>query len=90
MFRLAARVIGMSHSALGAFYRRIKARQGPQVANMATARKLAILVYRAIRTGTPIQQMTDKDYERNYTQYRTKLVLKQAKAIGLTLIPNHT
>ncbi|NIV29507.1 MAG: transposase, partial [Anaerolineae bacterium] len=43
--RLSAQAAGRSDSALGAFYRRMKARHGAPVANVATAHKLARIVY---------------------------------------------
>lgn len=38
-----------SDSAMGAFYRRIKAKHGPAKAITATARKIACLIYRVLR-----------------------------------------
>jgi len=49
--RLAAQSLHRSQSALGAFYRRIKARLGPQKATTATANKLAKLIYLSLTTG---------------------------------------
>ena len=45
-FRLAAASLGRTQTALGAFYRRLAARTGKPQAATATARKLAVLVYR--------------------------------------------
>jgi len=47
IFRLAVTSRGRTQTALGAFYRRLAARIGKPQAVTATARKLAILVYRA-------------------------------------------
>jgi hypothetical protein len=44
-FRLAAQAVSRSHSALGAFYRRIAARAGAPKAITATAHKIARLAY---------------------------------------------
>jgi hypothetical protein len=42
-------VLGRTSTALGAYYRRIAYRVGKPKAITATARKLAILVYRALK-----------------------------------------
>lgn len=49
--RLAAVTIGRTNTALGAFYRRLSARIGKAKAVTATARKIAILLYNAMRFG---------------------------------------
>lgn len=49
--RLAATTIGKSDTALGAFYRRLAGRIGKQKAVTATARKIAVLFYSALRFG---------------------------------------
>ena len=46
--RLAAMSVGRTQTALGAFYRRLAYRVGKAKAITATARKLAILVYRTL------------------------------------------
>jgi transposase len=43
-FRIAAQSLSRSQSALGAFYRRMRAKHGPAKANVATAHKLARIV----------------------------------------------
>ena len=47
--RMAAMTLGRTQTALGAFYRRLAAHLGKPQAITATARKLAILVYRALK-----------------------------------------
>ncbi len=49
IFRLAAMNLGRTQTALGAFYRRVAFRIGKAKAITATARKLAVLVYRVSR-----------------------------------------
>ncbi len=49
IFRLAAMNLGRTQTALGAFYRRLAYRVGKAKAITATARKLAILVYRTLK-----------------------------------------
>ena len=49
VLRMTAMSLGRTQTALGAFYRRLAARIGKPQAITATARKLAILIYRALR-----------------------------------------
>ncbi|HUL11493.1 MAG TPA: transposase [Methylococcaceae bacterium] len=51
LLRLAAVSVGKTSTALGAFYRRLAARIGKAKAVTATARKLAVLFYNALRYG---------------------------------------
>jgi hypothetical protein len=51
ILRLAALSLGRTQTALGAFYRRLAYRVGKAKAITATARKLAILVYRSLKEG---------------------------------------
>jgi len=85
--RLAAQALERSKSALGAFYRRLKGRLGPQKAITATAHKLARLIYRCL---TQKIQYVDPgpDYllERNREKYLRNLH-QRAKALGMTLVP---
>jgi transposase len=53
--RLVATSVGRTDTALGAFYRRLAARVGKAKALTATARKTAILFYRAMRYGMHYQ-----------------------------------
>jgi len=51
LLRLAAVTVGRTDTALGAFYRRLSARIGKAKAITATARKIAVLSYNAVRHG---------------------------------------
>lgn len=51
LLRLAATAVGRTETALGAFYRRLSARVGKAEAVTATARKIAVLFYNALRHG---------------------------------------
>jgi hypothetical protein len=51
LLRLAAISVGRTDTALGAFYRRLAARIGKAKAVTATARKIAVLFYNALRYG---------------------------------------
>src|SRR6187397_3063050 len=51
LLRLAAVAVGRTDTALGAFYRRLSSRIGKAKAVTATARKVAVLFYNAVRHG---------------------------------------
>ncbi|WP_206196699.1 hypothetical protein [Zooshikella ganghwensis] len=62
--RLAATTVGRSNTALGAFYRRLSARIGKAKAVTATARKIAILFYNAMKYGMQYQDSGADLYEK--------------------------
>jgi hypothetical protein len=85
--RLAAWNLLRSQSALGANFRRLRARLGAPKAITAMAHKLARLVYRLLKFGT---QYVDKGmayYEMKYRQNRINWIMKQAEALNLQLVP---
>jgi transposase len=61
--RLAAQGVANSHSALGAYDRRMRARLGAPKAMTATAHKLARLVYSMLRYGTAYVDAGQQAYE---------------------------
>lgn len=88
IFRQAAQVIGKSKNlALGAFYRRIKAKAGPQVANVATARKLAVLYYNLMKNGNAYVEIGMQRYEQQHQDRTLKYLERKARSFGLSLTP---
>jgi len=85
--RLAARSLHHSQSALGAFFRRMKARLGTPKAITATAHKLARLVYSLLKHGSAYVQQGLENYEAQYHERKVTTMAKQAKALGYTLVP---
>jgi transposase len=83
--RLAARNLQRSHSALGAFFRRIAARRGVPKAITATAYKLARIVYAMLKHGMPYAQKNMDAYEAEYQQRQVRLLHKKAKELGFAL-----
>jgi len=84
--RLAARSLYQSKSALGAFFRRLKARLGTPKAITASAHKLARLIYRMLRFGT---EYVDQGQDYNEQRYRARVVstlTRRAAALGYTLV----
>jgi transposase len=84
---LAAVTVGRTDTALGAFYRRLSSRIGKAKAVTATARKIAVLFYNAVRYGMEYVDPGASSYE---TRYRTRVVNnlhRRAKAFGFVLQP---
>lgn len=84
--RMAAQALARSQTALGAFYRRLKAKHGPAKANVATAHKLARIIYAMLKERTPYVEL-GADY---YTQQQQASLLRyldrKAKALGMMLV----
>lgn len=85
--RLAAVAIGRIDTALGAFYRRLSARIGKAKAVTATARKIAILFYNAMRFGMTYQDPGVDHYEQKYRERVVKGLHRRAAEFGFTLQP---
>jgi hypothetical protein len=90
ILRMAAMSLGRTETALGAFYRRLAYRVGKAKAITATARKLAILVYRTLKDGLVYQDPGAAAYD---AQHRTRVIrrLRQRAAnLGFTLVDHDT
>ena len=88
LFKLAVQGVAKSkNTALGGFYRRIKSKHGPLVANKATARKLAVMYYNIMTKGIDYVEEGIKKYQKTYEQQRLKYLMKQASSFNLKLIP---
>jgi len=72
--------------ALGGFYRRIRGRRGGQVANIAAARKLAVLFYNTLRFGWNYVEQGLAEYEKRYKEQSIKRLRAAAKQLGLQLV----
>jgi transposase len=86
LLRIAAVNIGRTHTALGAFYRRLAARVGKAKAVTATARKLAVLFYNALRFGVTYADPGTAYYEERYRHRVIHNLQRRAKALGFTLV----
>ena len=87
--RLAARGLANSKSALGAFYRRLRARIGAPKANTAAAYKLAKLIYRMLKTRRPYHDLGQAAYDQRFRQRRLRSVSRMAKDLGFQLVPDN-
>jgi transposase len=85
--RMAAFSLSHSHSALGAFYRRMRAKLGAPKAITAVAHKLAVLVYRLLRHGSEYVEIGEVVYEQRYQERRLKALQRNANALGFELVP---
>lgn len=90
ILRVAVMSLIRSQTALGAFYRRLAVRIGKPKAITATARKLAILVYRTL-TGSIVYQDPGADTY-NTTQRRRVLrrLHQRANRLGFALVNQET
>ena len=85
--RLAASCLHHSDSALGAFFRRLKARLGAPKAITATAHKLARLVYSMLKHGSAYVAQGMDEYERRYRERVVKGLARRATELGYSLVP---
>jgi transposase len=86
-FRQAAHSVTRSHSSIGAYYRAMRARFGPKQAIVATAHKIARIVYHLLKTGEPYREESDVEYERKRQQREIKHLARRAHKLGYTLAP---
>ena len=86
ILRLAAMSLGRTETALGAFYRRLAYRVGKAKAITATARKLAILVYRTLKDGLVYQDPGAAAYDAHHRTRVLRRLRQRATALGFTLV----
>ena len=87
IFRLAAYALARSQTALGAFYRCLKARLGPAKALTATAHTLAKIVYNMLTYGKAYVDRGGEYYEQQYRARVIKNLTRRAKQLGFELVP---
>jgi transposase len=85
LLRLAAVAVGRTETALGAFYRRLSARIGKAKAVTATARKIAVLFYNALRNGMDYVDPGASYYDARYRERAISNLHRRAKAFGFVL-----
>lgn len=87
VFRMAAFALAKSSSALGAFFRRMRARLGAPKAITATAHKIARLFYTMIRFGKDYEDTGASYYEEQYRARIIKSMQYKAQQLGFSLVP---
>jgi len=86
VFRKAVIGVINSKSSLGAFYKRLSGRIGKLQANVATARKIAILYYRMIVHGQDYVDIGEKAYKDKQEERKKYIFLKKAKEMKFQVI----
>lgn len=87
LLRLVAVTVGRTETALGAFYRRLSTRVGK--AKAVTARKIAVLFYKALRHGMRYADPGASYYEERYRQRVLANFERRAKSFGYVLQEAH-
>jgi transposase len=85
--RMAAQGCHGAQNALGAFYRRIRARAGGSKAIVATARKIAERVYRLLKYGQEYVRQSEQAYEAAHQERVRAALAKKAASLGYQLVP---
>ena len=83
--RLAAWSLVRSHSYLGAYLRRQRARLGAPKAITATAHKLARILYNLLRYGLAYMQQEEAAYAEQVRQRQERQLQRRAKELGYAL-----
>src|SRR5215469_13342780 len=81
--RMSANSLRLSHSYLGAQFRRLRSRLGPPVATKAMAAKLARLVYNILRHGMKYVDKGAEVYESQHRQHQINFLKRKAAMLGL-------
>ena len=90
ILRLAAMSLGRTQTALGAFYRRFAYRVGKAKAITATARKLAILVYRTLKGELVYQDPGAATYDAQHRERVLRRLRQRAADLGFALVNRET
>jgi len=90
ILRVAAMTLGRGDTALGAFYRRLAARVGKAKAITATARKLAIHVYYALKGDRPYVDPGAAAYDARFREQTLRRLQHRAQHLGFTLVSLNT
>ncbi len=85
--RMAAQSLQRSQSALGEFYRRMRAKLGAPKAITAAAHKLARIVYHLLTTRETYDDSVFERAEEKYRQRAENRLKAQAQALGFVLTP---
>ena len=86
VLRVVARSLARSDSALGAFYRRLRTQKGAAVANVATAHKLARIIYFMLKNRSDYQDPGATYYQEQYRQRVIKNLKRKAQKLGFALV----
>ncbi|HEY0603424.1 MAG TPA: transposase, partial [Herpetosiphonaceae bacterium] len=85
--RLAAQAVARSDTAFGAYYRALRARKGPQQATVATAHKIARVLYHLLKYGEAYVEESAATYEAKRRERELHHLTRRAQKLGYTLAP---
>ena len=86
-FRQAAMGASRGQSAMGVFYRRIRARHGPAVAIVATAHKIARIFYVMLKEHREYISPDPSQYEARQKERSIKHLKRKAAMFGFQMVP---
>jgi transposase len=86
-FRIAAQSLAHSDSALGGFYRRMRAKHGAPKAITATAHKLARIIYFMLKHKQPYRDPGADYYEEQHRARVVRNLQRKAAKLGMRLEP---
>lgn len=84
---MVAYAVSRSQTAAGAYYRSMHARKGPQQVIVATAHKIARIVYHLLKTGEAYVEQPAGDFEEQRRERELRQLTRRASKLGLTLTP---
>lgn len=85
--RMAASSLYRSKTAIGAFFRRMRAKLGAPKAITAAAHKLARILYRMLTEGTNYREIGENYYEQQYQARVVASLSRRAAELGYALTP---
>lgn len=88
--RQAAQANTKSQSVFGAYYRRKRAYLGPEQATVATAHKIARVVYHLLKHGATYEPLSAKDYDQQWQDRELTMLKKKAAKLGFSLTAHPT
>lgn len=87
VLRVSAQTLIQSKCALGAYVRRLKARDGAPSAITATARKLAIIIYTMLKEGREYKDIGAEAYDARYRERQVNSLRRRAEHLGFEISP---
>jgi transposase len=90
ILRLCAMSASQSATAIGAFFRRLAVRTGKAKAIVATAAKLARLIYNMLKHGKSYADPGPDAYNHQYRDRVLRSLKRRALELGLRLVPDQT
>jgi hypothetical protein len=85
--RQAAQSVARSDTAFGAYFRRMRAKLGPQQATVATAHTIARVVYHLLKNHEPFTETTVSEYTQQCRDRELRTLERKAAKLGYTLAP---